>query len=62
MMDQKTYECRECKKQFNTAQMEFEKVPENMSFSILGDQDEIPKCPQCGILEFFGFKIIDIAY
>lgn len=61
-MDQKTYECTNCKKQFNTAQMEFEKVPENMSFVLLEDKDEIPKCPYCDHLEFFGFKVVDIAF
>ena len=62
IMSEETYECGDCKATFNTAQMEFEKVPENMSFAILGDKEEIPKCPHCGTLEFFGFKVIDIAF
>jgi len=61
-MGQETYECSDCKRNFQDTQMLFEEVPDNMSFAILGDEDKIPKCPHCGHLEFFGFKVVDIAF
>jgi len=60
-MSQETYECSECRGHFQNTQMEFEEIPDNMSFAMI-DDDEIPKCPHCGHLEFFGFKVIDIAF
>ena len=61
-MCQETYQCSDCQGEFQNNEIEFEKVPDNMSFAILEDQEKIPKCPRCGRLEFFGFKVIDIAF
>lgn len=61
-----TYECNGCKKSFQNNILEIEPVPDNMNFEGLNfeDTDEkgIPKCPHCGYLAFFGFKVIDIAF
>ena len=59
-MDQKTYQCPECKGDFQ--EPEFEEVPDNMSFAVLEDETKIPKCPLCGHLAFFGFEVVDIAF
>ena len=61
-MSQQTYQCSKCKGEFQDTEMEYEEVPDNMSFDILADEHKIPKCPRCGHLEFFGFKIVDIAF
>ena len=61
-MNQQTYECSKCKEEFQDTEMEYEDVPDNMDFAILDDATRIPKCPRCGHLEFFGFKVIDIAF
>lgn len=59
-----TYECRGCKKSFNSTQLQFEIMPDNMNIDTPGVEVEngIPKCPLCGYLEFFKLKIIDIAF
>jgi len=62
-MPDQTYECSECKGQIQTNQMQYEKVPDNMSFPTANISEEgIPKCPHCGYLHFFGFKVLDIAF
>ena len=63
-MPEQTYECSKCKKTFNNKQVDYEEVPNNMSFgpgTSITDKG-IPKCPHCGELGFFGFKVIDIAF
>ena len=59
-MGQQTYQCPKCKRDFQ--EPDFEEVPDNMSFDVLADEHKIPKCPHCGHLEFFGFKVVDIAF
>jgi len=59
-MGQQTYECSKCKGNFQ--EPNFEEVPDNMSFDVLADEHKIPKCPNCGHLEFFGFEVVDIAF
>lgn len=64
-MSQETYECSNgCLGTFQTNQLQFEEIPDNMEISTPGIDVEkgIPKCPHCGHLAFFGFKIIDIAF
>ena len=59
-MGQQTYECPECRCNFQ--EIEYEDVPDNMSFAVLTEKDKIPKCPKCGHLAFFGFEVVDIAF
>ena len=64
-MDQEvTYECKDCKKIFNSTELQLEPMPKNMSISTPGVDVEngIPKCPHCGYLAFFGFEVVDIAF
>ena len=62
MSQQCTYKCSNCKEEFQNTELLTEKVPDNMQFAILGDKEEIPKCPRCGHLEFCGFEVIDVAF
>lgn len=59
------FECSECKKQFQGRQCEFEVLPDNFNVGPATKHVEgkgIPKCPHCGYLHFFGFKVVDIAF
>jgi NAD-dependent SIR2 family protein deacetylase len=63
-MPDQTYECSKCKGMIQHNQLKYEKVPSNMGFgpgTVITDKG-IPKCPHCGQLHFFGFKVIDIAF
>lgn len=57
-----TVECSKCKKQFHNTEIEYEEVPDNMSFAVLGEDQKIPKCPFCNELHFFGFETVDIKF
>ena len=61
---EETYECSDCKKHFQTPEIEYEPMAKNMTIDTPGVDVEggIPKCPRCGYLAFFGFKSIDIAF
>ena len=64
-MPDETYECSECKGMIQNTQIHYEKVPDNMGFgpgTKIDPDKGIPKCPHCGYLHFFGFKVIDIAF
>ena len=64
-MDQEvTYECEDCKKIFNSSELQLEPMLDNMEICTPGVNIEkgIPKCPHCGRLAFFGFKVVDIAF
>lgn len=63
-MQECIYECMKCKNLFNSTELQLEKMPENMHISTPGVdvEDGIPKCPHCGYLAFFGFKVVDIAF
>ncbi len=61
-----TFECNDCNKIFTTPQLKYEAIPDNISLDAtelkIDEEKGIPKCPHCGYLGFFGFKIIDIAF
>ena len=61
---EETYECNDCKKQFQTSELKYEPMAYNMAINTRGVdvEEEIPKCPHCGYLAFFGFKSIDIVF
>ena len=60
----KIYECNECKLQFLNTELQYEKIPSNITLgpgTTITDKG-IPKCPHCGHLSVSGFTIIDIAF
>lgn len=52
--ENKKYQCMECRKTFSPSEIKVEKMPDN--FTVSGAGNNIPKCPHCGYLHFFGFK------
>jgi DNA-directed RNA polymerase subunit RPC12/RpoP len=56
-----TYKCSECKKIFQSNELQLEKMLDNMHISTPGVDVEngIPKCPHCGHLAFFGFEVVE---
>lgn len=51
-----TYECPSCHKTFPSEDVQTEKLPSNFIIVPLSSGSEIPKCPHCGKLAFFGLK------
>jgi DNA-directed RNA polymerase subunit RPC12/RpoP len=48
------YVCSKCKKIISGHEVEFQKMPNNFNIGGLSAESEIPKCPYCGNLAFFG--------
>jgi len=64
-MNQETYQCSDCNEIFQNTELQFEPLANNISFEapdLKIEEAGIPKCPHCGYLEFFGFKVVDIAF
>ena len=65
IMNGETYMCNSCKEIFQDNLLQFEPVADNMSFDtpdLKIEEQGIPKCPHCGYLAFFGFRVIDVAF
>jgi DNA-directed RNA polymerase subunit RPC12/RpoP len=50
------YICAECRKVINGHEMQYQKMPNNFTIGGLSAESEIPKCPYCGTLAFFGMQ------
>ena len=50
------YVCTECKKVISGHEMEYQKMPKNFNIGGLSAESDIPKCPYCGTLAFFGMR------
>jgi len=50
------YICSECKKIISGFEVEFQMMPTSLNVTGLESKSEIPKCPHCGTLHFFGLK------
>lgn len=48
------YLCSECKKVISSHEMKYQKMPSNFNIAGLSAESDIPKCPYCGTLAFFG--------
>ena len=48
------YVCAECKKVITGHEMQYQKMPKNFTIAGLSAESEIPKCPYCRTLAFFG--------
>jgi uncharacterized C2H2 Zn-finger protein len=53
------YKCRECGKVFPSKDIKVEKLPENFTVFGLGG-DQVPKCPHCDALHWFGFNQAEV--
>jgi len=49
------YQCRSCKKTFLSEETQTEQLPNNFHVAGLEDGQQLPKCPHCGYIAFFGF-------
>jgi NAD-dependent SIR2 family protein deacetylase len=50
------YVCEECKKVITGHEMQYQKMPKSFNVAGLSAESEIPKCPHCGNLAFFGMQ------
>ena len=48
------YICAECKKIISGYEICYQKMPKDFNIEGLSKESEIPKCPHCGTLAFFG--------
>jgi len=51
-----TYNCFNCGKDFPGKDMKSKKIPHNFHVFGLKDESEIPQCPLCDAVAFFGFN------
>lgn len=50
------YVCAECKKTILGHEMDYQKMPKNFTIAGLSAESDIPKCPHCGKIAFFGMS------
>ena len=48
--------CEKCKKVISGHEVEYQKMSKNFTIAGLSAESEIPKCPHCGNLAFFGMQ------
>ena len=50
------YECIICHKTFPSKDVKYKKMPSSFNVVPLESESEIPQCPLCDSLAFFGFR------
>ena len=54
-----SFRCFKCNQQFSSEKVQTEKMTKNFHVAGLKDESEIPKCPHCGAVAFFGFERVE---
>jgi len=54
--DGDSFRCFNCEREFPSEEVQTEKMTKNFHVCGLKDESEIPKCPHCGAVAFFGFN------
>lgn len=53
---EKKYRCFNCKRTFLASEVESKKMTENFHVAGIPDGSELPACPHCKAVAFFGFR------